>query len=371
MESIKQEVSINPEQRFYDDSTTWLAEMLDGNMRTSFNFRFDGHELYSRDGGALEPVFEDALEDATEILKKHPNLKFETRRRYAELEEYKLMLDMAKDNLPNTMVVVSDFPEELMDSSEDVGGYNVTRKQTMLRVITKNSEGSIQVRSQSLDQSNRQALEEIYESLGFKAEEGELLRQRMHLELDSENQATFTDQLTGVYDRSLNAQFGGEWYAGRQPKDKTNTFDFVRLQEDLVGLYMDASRESNEQVLYSIAATMQARFKRVINMPDVNTAKLTQLFGLREEIRFATIEAIKANKTYSGCGLSLGRSGASEQSEINEAGYGNKTSETSNYDFDKKMFCVVCQEPPKEGENKKMCGPCGICRSCDTKLKER
>jgi hypothetical protein len=37
------------------------------------------------------------------------------------------------------------------------------------------------------------------------------------------------------------------------------------------------------------------------------------------------------------------------------------------YKFDKKMFCVVCQEPPKKGEEMKECGPCGLCRTCDKK----
>ncbi len=37
------------------------------------------------------------------------------------------------------------------------------------------------------------------------------------------------------------------------------------------------------------------------------------------------------------------------------------------YSFNKKMYCVVCQPSPKQEEKPKMCGPCGLCRTCDKK----
>ena len=126
--------------RLYDDTTTWLAEALDGNMRTSFEFKFYGNELYGQDGGALGPIFTDSLESAKNLS---ANLSFELRRRKHEMDEYLAMIQMMNGFDFNTMVVVSDFPDELMNETTDVGGYNCQRKQTMLRVITKNEDGGV------------------------------------------------------------------------------------------------------------------------------------------------------------------------------------------------------------------------------------
>jgi hypothetical protein len=42
---------------------------------------------------------------------------------------------------------------------------------------------------------------------------------------------------------------------------------------------------------------------------------------------------------------------------------------SESYGFTKKMFCLNCQAPPKHYEQPKWCGPCGICRICDSKLR--
>ena len=55
----------------------------------------------------------------------------------------------------------------------------------------------------------------------------------------------------------------------------------------------------------------------------------------------------------------------SAESVLSENGYGNKTDEKESYGFDSFQYCVVCQAPPDKNEKKKMCGPCGLCRTCD------
>lgn len=54
--------------------------------------------------------------------------------------------------------------------------------------------------------------------------------------------------------------------------------------------------------------------------------------------------------------------------QLSEDGTGNKSDEKTEYKFDKEMYCLRCQAPPKEGAQKKMCGPCGYCRDCDKVL---
>lgn len=328
------------EKRLYDDTTTWLAEVLDGSMRTDLPLNFRGHELYGRDGAPLRKVFTKSVTEAEKIAEGTPNLAFELRRRWTEWGEYKDMLAMAAGELPNTMIVVSDFPAELMDAKAHVGGYNTTRKQTMLRVISRQPDGSMRLQSQSLDGSDREALEAIYEVLGEAAEPGELLAQRVHINAQNEDQLHLIDTLTGAYDRVLSKKYGGQWYAGRQGTPKTNTYEFVRSQQDLLSEFLAQGTGPNEIQLLNLAVQMETRFSG--RTPDFN-------------------------KIYSGCGLSLSRL-EQENIDLSAAGYGNKTEAESKYSFDKKMHCVVCQAPPKNGESKKMCGPCGICRSCDAKL---
>lgn len=366
------EQPLDYEKRAKNDAETWLAETLDGNMRTPFEFTFDGRELYAEDGGACRPVFEDALKDAGTIADVNPNLLFELRRRQKEMEEYHDMLAMARGELPNTMVVISDFPPELMDVQEDVGGYNVSRKQTMLRVLTWRDGKMIMV-SQSLDISDRNALEAIYRHLGVECEPGELLGQRIHLDASSERQEFLVDELVGVYDRSLQQQKGGEWYAGQRDTRPRNTYEFVCQQTDLTDILADEFLKGSygSEIVYSIAATIRRRFTGRGDTPVIQRYayaddRIAQQL-LREEIMQATAEAKAQGTVFSGCGASVGVS-LSVEDRLSANGYGNKTNVETKYSFNKKMHCVVCQAPPKEGESKKMCGPCGICRSCDTRL---
>jgi len=187
MEVLEQTQSVNPNvgyeaERYlqaYEDMATWLAESLDGSMQTSFDFHFDGNEILSDDGRGMRKIFDEAINDADEECATNPAFGFEARRRRIEREEYDQMVDMMKGDAPNTMIVVSDFPPELMKATEDVGGYNAKRKQTMVRIITKKPEGRLNITTQSLDKSDRESLEMIYRSFGLEPQSGELLGQRI------------------------------------------------------------------------------------------------------------------------------------------------------------------------------------------------
>lgn len=363
----------DPERRLYDDTTTWLAEALDGHLHTLFEYRFDGRELYGRDGSPLKPIFTEAVAAAEKL---GPNLAFEARRRQIELEEYEEMIAMTRGEMANTMVVISDFPAELFDASSDVGGYNILRKQTMLRVIYRTGEGTLRMVSQSLDGSERNALEAIYRALNHRAQPGELLGQRIHIDLERQDQTRLADYLTGVYDRHLTHKFGGAWHAGRPAGGTLDTYEFVCGQADLMQAFshrIQINREEDHVVLYDLAAAMSYRFNLLRGQPPRQTFQADQasVEGALLIMHEAGQKARSGNQTYSGCGISLGPTGVNTEAELSENGYGNKTSEKTEYKFDKYMHCVVCQAPPKTGEARKMCGPCGICRSCDQRLKSK
>jgi hypothetical protein len=105
---------------------------------------------------------------------------------------------------------------------------------------------------------------------------------------------------------------------------------------------------------------------------DIITRYNTPFHDLNAEITQATARARLMGKVFSACGITVGGEGNNNLvDELAQAGYGNQTNESSYYKFDKKMFCVVCQAPPKEKAAKKLCGPCGICKGCDSKLKRK
>jgi hypothetical protein len=342
---------LDHELRIRTDTETWLAETLNGNMRTSFEFSFDGDEFYGADSGAYTEVFDDAVQEAEIIAQQNPSLLFELRRRLIERGELEDMKDIGRGELrtddgkaANTMVVVSDFPPELMDSKEDVGGYNTNRKQTMLRIITVEEDGTMRVTTQSLDQSNRQALEAVYAALGKQPEPGELLSQRINLDLPAEWQPNLVDNLTATYDKSMSEQHGGEWYGGRQPADDRNTYDFVRGQRDLVDWFTAeklADTVGAEKLRYNLAATAKTRYERYIkveNRPEpelgtmtpesfVSVAAIISGQNLYMELEREGHRAANRGETFSGCGgtVKAETDSLSAEDQLSKSGYGNKT----------------------------------------------
>lgn len=325
-------LQVDYEARRYNDTATWLAEVLPGQMRTPFEYTFDGYDLYASDGGSMGEIFDDSIARAKNL----PD--FELRRRHIEKDEYNDMLAMMREDLPNTMVVVSDFPPELMNIQKDQGGYNAERKQTMLRVLVRTPNDKLQMYSQSLDHSNRTALEAIYNHLGGRAEPGELLGQRMNLELDEFEQQFLVDELVGVYDRSMAAQFGGEWYAGQASGKSINTYDFVCGQKDLLNAHLNGGGSDE----YNLAAAMLARWQSATEAPGIieRPYEYDSSFGMgitsqvmaMNEMADAGSTARASGMTFSGCGLTMGspeRSGSimSLFGQLDEAGYGNRLEE--------------------------------------------
>lgn len=358
---------IDQELRARNDAETWLAEVLEGRMETEFSYNYDPqtNELYAEDGESLGQIFETAIADAEKLTDANPNLVFELRRRFIEKEEYEEMLAMMQGDI-NTMVVVSDFPPELMDATSDVGGYNVRRKQTMIRIITKDDHNSLTIKSLSVDRSNRQGLEAIYRHFGIAPKEGELLGQRITQSLDEYQQEFLADNLTFAYDEEMKNQFGGSWKAGRyQPDKPINTYDFVCAQTDLIDYYLQSKNDyslDQESLQFAIAAEMERRWEGKAQ-PVVSEYNGAPPQDISKQIWWSAQLARAEGKTFSGCGMSIGA-----KNELDQAGYGNKTDEKTSYSFNKKQHCVVCQPNAKDDEPKKMCGPCGICKACDAKL---
>jgi len=338
MQTLSPEILRPPQAeqlRRYDDAATWASEVLNGVMRSSFEFTPQGDELYGHDGLPLSLVFENAIVSAELKAQEDPSLAFEVRRAKVERGELDDVLAMARGEGPNTMVVLSYYPIELTRATEDVGGYNHQRRQTMMRVIYRQPDGTIAMVSQSLEGSHREALEAIRESVGYQTQPGELLGQRMHLDLDAEDQEFLPDLLTGAYDRSLSEQQGGVYRAGWEvPTDRVliNTYDFVMGQGDLIRTFLDKG-ERNSSGLYGFAAAMQQRYEREVarlsNRGYVYTMQPPNFMSNPMiEMQQAAIEAKAERKVFSGCGASISANGElSTEQSLRELGYGSKSDE--------------------------------------------
>ncbi len=359
---------VDRQLRIATDTATWLAETLHGSMRTEFEFTFDNGELRGEDGGLIDDVFDEAISEAREMTEWNPSMLFELRRRITEREELDDMYDMVNGNKPNTMIVISDFPPELMDAHEDVGGYNAGRKQTMMRIITLR-EGKLHILSQSLDGSNRQALEAIYEAMGEPVEEGEMLGQRIYRDLPERWQDNLADNLRDVYDASLAEQHGGQWHAGiSQHPDRniTNTYEFVMQQQDLISWFTKeklADSAGAEKYRYKVAATAKSRHERHLRQQNggdeepepfvnaghsslVNPASLARAKGLAYEMAYEGRQAAARGDVFSGCGDTVTAEDSDEAYEssagqLDSLGYGNRANDKSEKGV---MRCVNCPE---------------------------
>jgi hypothetical protein len=202
--------------------------------------------------------------------------------------------------------------------------------------------------SQSLDGSDRTALEAIYEHFNERAEPGELLGQRLHASLSEEEQLYLVDRLTGIYDRSLHSQYGGEWYAGRQG-DQHDTYNFVLGQTDLIERFvgMELQGRSNEYDRYNIAALLSKRFEQYkqphLTIPEAQlvSAGLWGVQPLDQQLLQAGNEARSSGRIFNGCGASVGPDVpalSTAEAQLKAAGYGNTLSGKDEDEFGPLVF---------------------------------
>lgn len=378
----KGHVAIEGLQARYD-AVTEFAELVDGQMYTDLELTYDGEDLYGPDGRSLTDSAVKGLEKAKEAAAKNPNLGFEVERRGTELEEIEEAKDMVKDYLngtsqENTLVITSDYPLALQSAGAKAPGYNDERQQAMDRIIAIGPDGKITLHSQTLDASNRQALEAMDQAIGFETQPGEMLGQRRRLALASGEQSTLSHRRRDIYDRKMAAQLGGEWFAGRRPVDYRNTYEFVcqPQQRDLVDTYVSLKLGDNltDSIMYDLAATMNARFARykadkktadeqVHNLSSLSVPARPEHVpsGLYDEIRAEGMLARRAGKEFVACGSTWKAEGSddSTDAQLENAGYGTEPSkEWHGGKVHKNAKCVSCKKVKDE------VGACHICKNC-------
>lgn len=315
----------------YNDITTLLAEMLDGQMRSSFMFNHDGESLISQDGCNMRAVFENALLDAYELADEDSRLGFEVQRRQDELDEYMLMEAMAMDDIPNTMIVISEVPSAVYTTG-NIGGYDISRQKAMLRVISKLPSGELRIESQSLDRDDYDGYQKIYELFGESVDpDKSLLGQRIHINLAQSEQDSLVEQIVTRYDEALHAKYGGDWYAGRSQADRRNTYDYVCSQSDLVDYFIKNGNLADDTAMYDFVAYIDQRFN-ASRYEDNCRGVSYGAIDIKIDIVDAGDTARAEGKTFSGCGVQLS-STDTDNDMLSLLGFGNRF---------KRMSCPFC-----------------------------
>ncbi len=323
-----------------DDAATWFAETIDGVMHTEFDLHDRAGELYDDDGRALGPVFANAVAHARRVAKFNPGLAFEVDRQMTERGELDDMRAMVRGEKPNTMVVTSELPHALIGETQDILGYKPRRGLGFVRVITFDGQ-KIKLASLSLDFSDRQGLEAIHRYFGHEPQPGELLGQRIHRQLDPQDQDGLEHTIRLVYDNELAKRRGGQWYAGRNQLPGRNTYDFVLAQRDLLDSFMQlkaANPELANKIRYDYAAAFEDRWygRALVGSVDTSPAVFNE-DQVAWEIIQAGGRAREEGRSFSGCGLTLGANGqSSPDNQLENAGYSNKKESS------KSMNCVNC-----------------------------
>jgi hypothetical protein len=348
----------------YEDETTWLAETLNGSMRSRFTFKSIDGELTAQDGRQLRGIFENSKERAKKLAARDPRMKGEVVRADIEWEEFLLMDYMANNpDSPNTLVVNSAILDGL---TEDAHGYQATRGLGWSRVITRNdTTGEIIIASQSLDGDERQAYNAIYEYFGHPAPDTSvsndyMLGVRIAVNLTAEEQAALPDVIMGIYDGVMDLNHGTKHRAGRsQNEARGDTWQFTLTQTDLVkdhiqkiAPYVLLQKQGNQDesvaasakaIRYSTAAMLKRRYELGAEW----TNRHQDLAGERE---VAGGEAAAAGESFNGCGFNADAP-TTAQSQLEALGYGLRRKV--------KGSCPYCHSTVEYDPCDPQCSECG------------
>lgn len=370
--------TIRPEtmQRVIDEELTYIAEGIDRPLKTSFTLKEVDGQLSYFDAGDWRPytgMLITGLEVAEQEALQDPRKSFLVHRAAEDL-----VLGYRMQNLKpgERLSWHSPFPEaELQQYGAEFlrhMGFQPQRKMGFLYQATKQADGSVRLDSQSVDANNAQ---------GYKAA----------LLLAERNPLASIDDMRDAYDKVLQLQSGERHYAGKKVNAEQcdDAWELLHQHQDLLDYLLDGivaiaentdlTRREQElakkELTYGVWAAVRSR----IDVATITTHAAAPAAGYRHaamihnevQVAFARLQA--RGEVLIGCGGAIGSKTESlldkDPNDVLDDIFGKTEEPETSYDFDKEMYCVVCQAPPKrKDEGKKMCGPCGICKGCDSKL---
>lgn len=369
---------ILPETRdqIVDEQLSYLAEGVDRAVKTTFVLRRDGDELIYFSKGewtSYSAMLSGSLDVATLESDKDPRRQFLTDRAFTDLMNGWKMQGLKPGE---KMSWFSEYPrvEAKLYGKEFIAsvGFLPHREMAFIYQARCREDGHVVLESQTIDRSDPD---------GLKA---------LQIEINTNPNADIAT-LTATYDSVLFKKYGERFYAGRtKEENQEDVWAQITSQTDLTGYLVcelekiagltidrNEAEKLTKKSIYGVWALFKKRLNGQANSYANNPNYITdeQIFAqVAFDTRQAFSEFASAGKMLIGCGgnIMMLRNQSDVMSanpeDVFSAIFG---SNHEKYSFNKKMYCVVCQAPPKEkDEPKKKCGPCGICKACDTKLKK-
>lgn len=326
----------------------------------------------------------------------------------------------------NTRIVVSPFPEEAAADSGDEYwrniGYVPHLRRGFVQLYHVNESGVLISGSLSFDGSDKAHLREVFERYGVEIPEAEStnnwLKHAITGNLSQKDAMALATEIANIasdirYKKNVNTVDVTSQY--KPLVERVFNESYVHVCESLAtGRQTDGTKQLIQQ-LYKQSGSFNTRYVYALHkMIGSETFSEDDSIVLHELLVYSTIEMMRSlhlasdhgvvvgarrgvhflaqqmaemensvfqnmlsgfgaegaknNRTYSACGLSIS-AGEENDSSSPQSVFGGADAE--KYAFNKEMYCVVCQAPPKEGAKKKWCGPCGICKTCDVHLKSK
>lgn len=384
-EHVQHPAQYNETLRFKNDIETFFGECLRGPMRTPLELFYNPldpeADIRSEAGEPLGPIFDESIADIEQKAANDGRYGFDVRRRRIERGEYEDMITMMDDEDCNTIIVRSDFPEEVRQMGYSFGGYDIERQQAYIRVLIRQN-NRLCMYSQSLDGSDRDGLEAIGAYVGHSSQSGELLGQRIKLTLDEAEQDTLIDMLTDVYDTVLQQKTGIKHYAGLPIRATrlVDTLAFAKQQSDIVNYAVQLRSEGilSADKQYDLVALLYERYD------SVSRGELLPVFEARNDIGHIMLQqqmieqqshdagqrAQAQGKTWNACGMTMSiPQQAGIEDKLGEAGYGIGREKSSEDKYGPLEFQCQKGHWNKRPRNKLIdnCKTCKIAVGCGKK----
>lgn len=226
-------------ERLKTDQITEASERLNGAMENVFEYTYKNGDFYFQ-GQALRPIFENGIQMAEEIVRQRPEFMVELRRRYRELGQLDEQIELMKNidwQDPLVLVHISPTPDAVLKNEVDLNAYDKKRKKIMLRITEPTVDG-VKVTSMSLDGNDRVALRAVGDFFGVDIPDGatseDILDMHFLAEKSQFNGERPAKVLRERYDKAMQMQYGGQWYAGRRDSEVLNTMQKIMAYPELI-----------------------------------------------------------------------------------------------------------------------------------------
>ena len=352
-------------QRVRDEELTYIAEGLNRPLYTEFVLRQVGGELSYFNRGKWQPYVGMLLRGLQ--VAEHEALQDSRTMFLAEqaVKDLQVGYRLAGLKPGEKHAWYADFPDEACEryGSRFVSerGFQVSRRMGFLYHAEKNADGSLTLRTQSVDASDKQA----FEAAAAAADKnGDIVTMRE------------------AYDSVLMQKYGGVFHAGRRPNqllNEENAWTTIERHQDILGYYFHEIEKlagdvmlprselerAKKRLTYGVWSLLKERMGGQALAPssynrDNLRPTLYDEAWIREQVEQAYAETAKRGEILFGCGGIL----EGEEAILNassEAVFDSIFGSKSDWG---KMHCPFCKAE-QWGDR---CSPNQHCSKCDARV---